>query len=84
MKHSGATHADLDVLDREHQLYVLLKDNGHGFDEGSVNSGTGFGLSSMKERAKLLNGNLEIHSMEGQGTTIEVTIPIMPNERSHA
>ncbi len=84
MKHSGATHADLDVLDREHQLYVLLKDNGHGFDEGSVNSGTGFGLSSMKERAKLLNGNLEIHSMEGQGTTIEVTIPIAHNERSHA
>jgi len=84
MKHSGATHADLDVLDREHQLYLLLKDNGHGFDEGTGNSSTGFGLHSMKERAKLLNGSLEIHSLPGQGTTIEVTIPIMTNERSHA
>lgn len=76
MKHSGGTHADLLVLDREHQLYLLLKDNGSGFIEGSTNSGAGFGLRNMKERAKLLNGNLEIHSMEGQGTTIEVTIPL--------
>ncbi len=76
MKHSDGTHADLHVLDREHQLYLLLKDNGSGFIEASANSGAGFGLRNMKERAKLLNGNLEIHSMEGQGTTIEVTIPI--------
>ena len=84
MKHSGATHADLNVLDREHQLYLLLKDNGHGFDEGSVNSSTGFGLHSMKERAKLLKGSLEIHSMKGEGTTLEVTIPITDNEGNNA
>jgi len=76
MKHSGGTRAELLVLDREHQLYLLLKDNGIGFIEASADSNAGFGLRSMKERAKLLNGNLEIHSTEGQGTTIEVTIPI--------
>lgn len=78
MKHSGATHASLDVLDREHQLYLLLKDNGRGFEQGTVNSNASFGLRNMKERAKLLNGNLEIHSTSAQGTTIELTIPIMP------
>jgi len=76
MKHAGATHADLYVMDREHQLYLVLKDNGGGFDEDKVKSNSGLGLHSMKERAKLLNGNLEIDSMPGQGTTIEVTIPI--------
>ncbi len=77
MKHSGAKHADLLVLDRENQLYVLMKDDGHGFDEASTKfTSEGFGLRSMKERAKLLNGNLEIHSTVGQGTTIEITIPI--------
>ena len=76
MKHAGATHADLYVLDREHQLYLVLKDNGGGFEESIVPSNSGIGLHSMKERAKLLNGSLEIDSMPGQGTTIEVTIPI--------
>jgi len=84
MKHSGGTHTDLHVLDREHQLYLLLKDNGNGFIEALVNSSAGFGLRSMKERAKLLNGNLEIHSIVGQGTTIEVTIPLTSNEQHNA
>ena len=39
VKHSGATHADLDVLDRENQLYLLLKDNGRGFDQSIPNPG---------------------------------------------
>ena len=83
MKHAGATHADLYVLHREHQLYLVLKDNGHGFEEGKQ-SNSGLGLHSMKERAKLLNGNLEIDSMPGHGTTIEVTIPLTHNERNNA
>ncbi len=76
MKHSGATHCDLHILDNEYQLYILLKDNGSGFDSGKES--TGFGLRSMKERAKLLNGVFDIHSSPGQGTEIEVTIPLQP------
>lgn len=79
MKHSEAAHADLYVRVNEEELYVLLKDEGKGFDEASLHS-SGFGLRSMKERAKLLNGSLDIHAMPGQGTTLEVTIPLTQNE----
>jgi two-component system, NarL family, sensor kinase len=76
MKHSKATQVELYMLYSEEQLYFIVKDNGRGFDESATGTSQGFGLHSMRERAKLLNGNLEIHSTPGQGTVIEVTIPI--------
>lgn len=76
MKHAAATQVDLYVLAHEHELYVLLKDNGRGFDATSKSS-SGFGLRNMNERTKLLNGTFELHSQAGQGTSIEVTIPLV-------
>jgi len=42
---------------------------------------TGTGLRSMQERAKLLNGNLEIHADDGKGTVIEMHIPLHAHEK---
>jgi signal transduction histidine kinase len=78
MKHSGASQVDLFVLTNEHELYFLLKDNGQGFDIVTTKPSSGIGLYSMKERAKLLNGNLEIHSSP-DGTIVEGKIPITVN-----
>jgi signal transduction histidine kinase len=76
IKHAKATHVDVYVLDKGDEIYVLLKDDGQGFDEEQVLQKNGFGLRSMRERATLLNGNVEIHSSLGKGTAIEVNIPI--------
>ncbi|HEV8515722.1 MAG TPA: ATP-binding protein, partial [Cyclobacteriaceae bacterium] len=76
IKHAKATHVDVYVLDKGDEIYVLLKDDGQGFYEEQVSKKNGFGLRSMRERATLLDGNLEVHSGRGKGTAIEVNIPI--------
>ena len=75
LKHADATQADLHVLAGEDELYFLLKDNGRGFNVSTTQPSSGLGLHSMKERAKLLDGGLEIYSSI-DGTTVEGRIPI--------
>jgi len=74
VKHSGATHVNLHLLDHQDEIYLILEDNGNGFDEKKIQFG--FGLRNIRERAKLLNGTAEIQSTPGEGTVVEVHIPI--------
>ena len=64
-------HADEDILK------VSIIDQGRGFDHEQVLAGkSAFGLTSMRERAYLLGGQLEIRSKPGEGTQILVDLPI--------
>ena len=61
-------------------LTVSVSDNGTGFDS---NAQTGFGLTSIQERLRILYGNaatLSINSSPGNGTTVEVMIPLQENK----
>ena len=51
-----------------------ITDNGKGFDIKNVTPGTG--LHSMKERAKLLNGQLIIESSPGKGMQLYLSFPV--------
>jgi signal transduction histidine kinase len=57
---------------------VILKihDFGVGFDLSSKQGKGGLGLASMKERVRLIQGDLSIRSKPGEGTVIEVCSPI--------
>ena len=61
-------------------LMLGIEDDGCGFDPADVVgidcTGRGFGLSSMKERARLSGGRYELRSARGQGTRIQVEWPI--------
>jgi NarL family two-component system sensor histidine kinase LiaS len=52
---------------------LLVRDNGCGFD--ACANRRGVGLSSMRERAELVNGCLSVLSTSGVGTTIEMNVP---------
>jgi PAS domain S-box-containing protein len=59
------------------RLYVI--DEGPGFDaEKVMASGLSTGLASMRERATLLGGAFLVSSTPGEGTTIEVELPLVP------
>ena len=79
-KHSGAKSATVIIADSDGMLTVEVKDNGCGFDVNSV--GPGFGLFSIRERLKSLDGRLDIESEVGKGTTARISIPL--GERSEA
>jgi PAS domain S-box-containing protein len=79
-KHAEARSISLAVDRGEREITLVLRDNGKGFDlsevEASYSIDRGLGLAAMAERARMLEGSLEIFSPKGTGTRVTVTIPI--------
>jgi len=73
-KYSGADRILLSLVKTGDCIELRIEDNGTGFDPGAAVSrmdpSGGFGLTSMKERAELSGGTLEIKSAPGAGTKI--------------
>ena len=79
MKHSGAKHLFVRVSYKEDSVQLSVEDDGKGFDtekKSSDNELYGFGLSTMRERAWLLNGTFSLISEVGAGTKIYVNVPV--------
>ena len=78
-KHSEATEVRLRLDKRDNQLKLTVTDNGHGFDPAEKLSDStvagGFGLSGMRDRTALCDGEFEIASEKGKGTTVRISLP---------
>ncbi len=72
-RHSGATEASVTVRSKPGEVFVEVRDNGHGFDSRTTK---GVGLLGMKERVDHLNGAFHVASAPGQGTVIRVELPL--------
>jgi signal transduction histidine kinase len=77
-KHSGSKAARLQVAYTPERIELTVSDQGRGFVTDDAARGKGLGLISMGERARLAGGSLEIWSQPGAGTTVRVTVPLMP------
>ncbi|MCP9469984.1 MAG: PAS domain-containing protein [Nitrospira sp.] len=76
VKHARATEATVILVGSAKGVGLSVKDNGKGFDpeEKTVHC-KGLGLISMRERLRLMNGFLNIHSRPEEGTKICAWIP---------
>ncbi|WP_062060661.1 7TM diverse intracellular signaling domain-containing protein [Aquimarina longa] len=74
IKHAKAEHILLAVNQKSKTISIQAKDDGVGFNTKKQNSGS-FGLKSLKERVKLLSGDMEIDSKINKGTTITIALP---------
>jgi len=74
--HGEATEVSLEVRRSADAVHVRVVDNGRGFDRTQPDWRPGLGLASMEERARLLGGSMRIASAPGQGTHIDVRLPI--------
>jgi PAS domain S-box-containing protein len=75
-KHAGAGHVSVDVRERDGGVALRVTDDGAGFDVGAHEPVPGhIGLDSMRERAELAGGRLEVTSTAGAGTVVEAWIP---------
>jgi PAS domain S-box-containing protein len=75
-KHAHATQVHVSLTSGKSGVTLSVKDNGCGFNVDSVGAiPVGFGIHSMKERAKLSGGHLRIYSVPGAGTELDVTWP---------
>jgi signal transduction histidine kinase len=79
-RHAQANHIRVYLLVENRQVAAGVEDDGVGFDAaGWFDSPAGrqsLGLVSMRERAELLGGRLEVISEPGRGTKVQVQLPI--------
>ncbi|HEX3085235.1 MAG TPA: PAS domain-containing protein [Pyrinomonadaceae bacterium] len=76
VKHSQAKHVRVMVQMSGGVVRLTVTDDGCGFDMRSPTFAEGLGFVGMRERLRIVGGELEINSQRAQGTRIEVTIPL--------
>lgn len=76
-KHSQASQISVRLEFGEKQFRLVVADDGVGFDPATPQpGGGGFGLVGMRERAAVLNGQLDIRSAPGQGAEVCLSVPL--------
>ncbi|MBD3415046.1 MAG: PAS domain S-box protein [Candidatus Aminicenantes bacterium] len=79
-KHAQAENVQVSINRRKASLKVTIQDDGQGFDAEKVSSlpvhEQGSGLTGMRERLLTVNGRLNISSKKGQGTRLDIIIPL--------
>lgn len=74
--HSGTESIVVEVKISPREVVALVWDHGLGFETSNAVS-EGVGLTSMRERAELLDGSFEVVSGEERGTTLKVRLPLV-------
>lgn len=86
-KHSKAHQCTIELNIKDDNLVGTISDNGVGFDmdevesaKGTLKEESGFGIYSMRQRAELLKGRVNIRSKQGEGTDVKFEIPLYIDE----
>lgn len=73
-RHARARSVLLRLVERAGRLQLQVVDDGIGFDPAQRPAGSG--LSGMRERLRLFEGLLEVHSTPGDGTRLRAVVPL--------
>ncbi len=73
VRHAQATEVRVHLTSDGQAVLLVVQDNGVGFEVERTNPG--MGLSGIRERTLAIGGTLAVHSVPGQGTTVEVRVP---------
>jgi PAS domain S-box-containing protein len=79
-RHAAATRVQARLLRQPGEIVLTLQDNGCGIPPAKLEDPHSVGLRGMRERALLLGGLCQISGSPGQGTAIEVRLPLSPNQ----
>lgn len=75
-KHSGSRQFQVRLARVADEIEFVVHDSGIGFLPEEAQKGSGLGLTSMKERLKLVGGELSIESQPHVGTTVRARVPV--------
>jgi PAS domain S-box-containing protein len=75
IKHSGVKRIEVQLREESGEIHLIVSDSGRGFDVEAAKQGKGLGLTSMRERVRLVNGTIGIDSKPMGGTVIHVRVP---------
>ena len=74
-RHARASAVTVLLSPRGNGLQLAVSDNGSGFDPAHSRDHASLGLASMRERVRVLHGELDIRSAPGRGTTVVAWVP---------
>ena len=81
LKHADATRLLVKLTTTSEWVELAIEDDGAGFDPTQAFEGR-YGLIGLNERARLMGGELQICSGEGDGTQVYVSVPLNPPQES--
>ena len=74
-KYANAKNVSMSLATREGDIYLVIADEGDGFDLETSELDRGYGLPNIKDRAERLGGVLYIESSSGAGTKLDIKVP---------
>ncbi|HEV2381719.1 MAG TPA: PAS domain S-box protein [Terriglobia bacterium] len=80
-QHAKAKNIEIRLTFGAEEVTLRVQDDGRGFDPGAASNQVGFGLTSMRERTERIGGRIAIESGLGQGTKVQVQVPVTPPVR---
>jgi PAS domain S-box-containing protein len=81
-KHSGVKRMEVRLLEDSSEIHLIVRDFGRGFEIDAAMQGSGLGLTSMRERVRLVNGTIAIESELMGGTTVHARVPFKASTSS--
>lgn len=75
VKHAAPSVITVSINYMPGSIKLCVEDDGKGFDTAKLATDRGIGLENIEERAKLLNGTVDIASLSGKGTKVYLEIP---------
>jgi signal transduction histidine kinase len=75
VKHSESPYAHVSLEGHSNDISLKVEDSGPGFEPHQAMRGPGLGLTSMRERLKVVGGQLFVRSERGRGTMIHAVVP---------
>jgi len=76
IRHAKATRVEVSFAEEGENLVLIVKDNGRGISEEEVANTRSIGLVGMRERARLIGGELVLQGAPGRGTTVTLRVPL--------
>lgn len=86
IRHAGASRVEVQLKKEPGRVVLEVRDNGRGITEAEISGAGSLGLRGMRERAALLGGEVAIHGVPREGTTVTVWIPSgqpAPTKKGH-
>lgn len=74
IRHASATEVELRMSQSGSTLEIVISDDGRGFDSNTIHSGNG--LANLHYRLEVLDGQCDVASKPGKGTTIRLSVPL--------
>lgn len=77
LKHARANHVDVQLLRNGNVVVLILEDDGVGLDPSAI--GNGLGLRNLQDRARILQGSIDLSPRKPSGTVATLRVPLTGN-----